>query len=321
MQELLAIFKDYLQNLPLDDSPKQLYSPIKYSLEGGGKRLRPVFLLMAYNIFSDDISRALPLAASVEVFHNFTLLHDDIMDNAPTRHGRDAVHKAWGANAAILSGDAMMIYAYSLLERVESENFAEIFKQYNKMAMEVCQGQQLDMEFEKRTSVSREQYLEMVKLKTSALIARSLKMGALLGGARAEDAEFLYNFGIDLGIAFQIQDDLLDTFGNAKTFGKPIGGDILEAKKTFTSISAINLCAHLEPNIMLEALHNTSLNAETKIKQVTELYINLGVRHQTEKEIKNYISKANSHLENLSVSSQKVAALALMAEKLLNRNK
>lgn len=272
-------------------------------------------------MFSDQIDHSLCGAAAVEVFHNFTLLHDDIMDNAPVRHGRDAVHKAWSKNAAILSGDAMMIYSYSLLEKLPEKYTLQILKEFNTMAMEVCQGQQLDMEFETREKVALGEYIEMVKLKTSALLARSLKMGAILGGASSEDASLLYDFCIELGVAFQIQDDLLDTFGDPATFGKPIGGDIIEAKKTFTSIEAIRLCSSLESNIMLNLLHNKQISSQDKIKAVTELYTQLEVKSYTEKVIADHINSAIATLERTSVDEQHKQPLRELAQKLLNRNK
>ncbi len=319
--QLLSQVEDNLTQLDLTGEPKMLYAPIRYSLEGGGKRLRPVFLLMATNVFSDDISGSMAAAMAVEVFHNFTLLHDDIMDNAPMRHCRDAVHKAFGQSAAILSGDAMMIYAYTLLGNTNNEHFSDITKEFNKMAIEVCEGQQFDMEFEQRYNVSIDDYLRMIQLKTSALIARSLKMGAILGGASECDANLLYDFGVKLGVAFQIQDDLLDTFGDKATFGKPIGGDIIESKKTYLSIQALSLCSKLEPNIMQDLFEDKDIAPEAKIQAVSELYLNLGVKTKTELTIKKYISSAIETLDNISVPPERLEPLKAAALKLLNRIK
>ena len=237
-EQMLSAIENYLAQTEFPAEPELLYAPIGYSLAGGGKRLRPMLLTLSCGIFSDDVKQALPAAAAVEVFHNFTLLHDDIMDNAAVRRGKPSVHAKWGQNVAILSGDAMMIYAYRLLSSVPANLLPQVLSTFNTMALEVCEGQQYDMDFEQKPKVSVVEYMHMIELKTSVLLAGSVVIGAMLGGASDEDCRRLRRFAVELGLAFQLQDDWLDVYGDPARFGKKIGGDILNNKKTYMLINA-----------------------------------------------------------------------------------
>ena len=230
--ELLSLFERHLAQMATPEEPNLLYAPIKYGLEEGGKRIRPILLMLAYNVYAEDIERTLMPAKAVEIFHNFTLLHDDIMDNAAVRRGRPSVPAKWGENVAILSGDAMLILAYNHLQHTQTDKLSKIFEMFNKMAAEVCEGQQFDMDFETQAKVSVVDYMRMIELKTAALLAGSAHIGATLAGASVQDCQKLYNFGLEVGLAFQLQDDLLDSFGDER-LGKKIGGDILCNKKTY----------------------------------------------------------------------------------------
>ncbi len=237
--QLQEFISEKIQSLNLDKEPKGLYEPISYTLVSGGKRIRPALVLAACNMFSEKIEPAIPVALAFEVFHNFTLLHDDIMDNSPIRRNKETVHEKWNQNTAILSGDAMMIEAYEFLTELPAGLLKNILKLFNKTALEVCEGQQYDMDFETKEIVSEEDYLNMIKLKTSVLIAAALKAGAICGGASDTDADLLYDFGLNIGLAFQIQDDLLDTYADTAVFGKKNGNDIITGKKTFLLINAL----------------------------------------------------------------------------------
>ena len=238
--ELLSLFERHIAQMPTPEEPQRLYAPIKYGLEEGGKRIRPTLLMLSYNLYAEDVERALMPAMAVEIFHNFTLLHDDIMDNASMRRGRPSVPAKWGDNVAILSGDAMLILAYNHLQRTNSERLSQIFERFNKMAAEVCEGQQFDMDFETQQKVSVVDYMQMIELKTAALLAGSATIGAILAGASDGDCKRLYSFAREVGLAFQLQDDLLDSYGDER-LGKKIGGDILEGKKTILMIEAFRV--------------------------------------------------------------------------------
>ena len=280
--------------------------------------MRPMLLVAACNLFTDDALCALPCAAAVEVFHNFTLLHDDIMDNAPLRRGKESVYKRWGVNTAILSGDAMMIFAYRLLEKAPRRYLGQILVEFNTMALEVCEGQQFDMEFERRGEVSAEEYIRMIELKTGALIARPLCMGALTGGATDGECRALYDFGRNLGIAYQLQDDLLDTYGDEESFGKSIGGDILEGKKTFLVVSA--LAAGCGEQLM-PLLRDLAMPSQHKIEQVRALFDMAGVHIATKREIARYTSLALEALARVDVAGERKVILHDIAISLLNRNR
>lgn len=316
---LLRLVEREIGRLSLDHTePRGLYAPIRYILEDGGKRIRPLLCLMGADLYCGAPEKALPAAVAVEVFHNFTLLHDDIMDKAPIRRGRPTVHLKWSESGAILSGDAMVILAYQMLA---TGNYAgllpELMAVFNRAAMEVCQGQQYDMDFETSDrDVSREEYIGMIRLKTSVLLAAALEMGAVVGGADAAQRRALYEFGVNLGLAFQIQDDLLDTYGDAETFGKTIGGDIAVGKKTFlhitamTSASADQRAAILAPGDMAE-----------KLPRVREIYDALGVREAAEAAIAEYFDKALAALHKAHAVPGRLAVLEKYAYSLMKRTK
>ena len=242
LSQLQELFQKYISDNQFSDTPTELYDPVNYILSLGGKRLRPILLLMAYNLFKTDVEKALPAAFSVEVFHNFSLMHDDIMDKAPLRRGKPAVHIKYNESTGILSGDVMLIYAFKYLMKLEDQNsLLEIIKLFNQIAIDVCEGQQFDMNFENRTEVTIDEYINMIGLKTAALLAGAMKMGALIAGASDKDAQLLYDFGKNVGIAFQLQDDILDTFGDPEKFGKKVGGDIAQNKKTYLALRAMEL--------------------------------------------------------------------------------
>ena len=267
-EQMLSAIENYLAQTEFPAEPELLYAPIGYSLAGGGKRLRPMLLTLSCGIFSDDVKQALPAAAAVEVFHNFTLLHDDIMDNAAVRRGKPSVHAKWGQNVAILSGDAMMIYAYRLLSSVPANLLPQVLSTFNTMALEVCEGQQYDMDFEQKPKVSVVEYMHMIELKTSVLLAGSVVIGAMLGGASDEDCLRLRRFAVELGLAFQLQDDLLDSYGDQR-LGKAIGGDILEGKKTYLMITAMSHADEATREMLRTAYRDPALSDAEKIGKVT----------------------------------------------------
>lgn len=305
--------------LEFDCPPKSLYEPITYILSLGGKRIRPALVLMAYNLYREDVEKAIRPAIGLEVFHNFTLLHDDLMDQADKRRNKPTVHKVWNANTAILSGDAMLIAAYQLIGETAPEHLKEVLDLYTRTALEICGGQQYDMEFESRMDVSEEEYLEMIRLKTAVLLACSLKTGAILGGASREDAENLYRFGINIGLAFQLQDDLLDVYGDTKTFGKNIGGDILCNKKTFLLINALRR-AEGEQKAQLEHwIARKDFDAAEKIAAVTNIYNVLGLKELSEAKMQTYYAEGMKNLAALSVSEERLAVLKEVTSRLMFR--
>ena len=319
--EISGIVRQYMASLTFPAQPRELFAPIEYSLEEGGKRLRPTLLLMACNLFSEQPREALPAAAAVEVFHNFTLLHDDIMDNAEVRRGKPSVHRRWGANAAILSGDAMMIYAYSLLQQCDPHLLPALLETFNRMALEVCEGQQYDMDFERRESVDVQEYLKMIRLKTSALLVGSVKLGAMIGGADGESLDKLDRFATQLGLAFQLQDDLLDTYGDQKTLGKAIGGDILEGKKTYLMIRALEQATPTQRKTLLATPHDGSLSASEKIMRVRAIYDRFGIARLTEEAIARHTASAIEAIEALRIDPERKGPLQALTRGLLNRNK
>ncbi len=296
--------------------PEGLYAPIRYALESGGKRVRPALVLMAYGAFASDVEKALPAAAALELFHTFTLLHDDIMDNAPVRRGRDSVHSRWGANTAILSGDAMMIEAYKLLEGVP--HLGEVLHEFNKLALEVCEGQQLDMDFEGREDVMLAEYMNMIRLKTAVLIAGAAKIGAIAAGAPKKDAEAIYKYGVELGLAFQLQDDYLDTYGTAETLGKNIGGDIAEGKKTFLTITALAEAGEATQRAILSTFRDTTHSLDQKVGRIRTIYNSLDVPQITLAAVEKHLKAASAALDTVDGD---VEALREMVEVLRGRNK
>lgn len=299
--------------------PSGLYEPVIYSLAMGGKRLRPVLVLMGANMFLDEIEPVLPAAVGIEVFHNFTLLHDDIMDHAAMRRNQPTVHKKFSENAAILSGDAMAFQAVRFFLKSSSPNREEATGLFVQTAIEVCEGQQFDMDFETRLDVTEAEYLEMIRLKTAVLLACSLKVGAVLAGASPEKADFLYRFGIDLGLAFQLQDDLLDTFGDEKTFGKKIGGDILANKKTLLLINALEKAEGETREQLLTWMEKTEFDPEEKIRAVKQIYEDLGVRRMAEGKVELYFKQAMSTLNKLDVPEANKEPLIALANRMLTR--
>lgn len=318
-KQLLDIVENEIKNLNFETEPVRLYKPIKYILSIGGKRIRPVFTLMACNLYSDKPEKALQAAIALETFHNFTLLHDDIMDNASMRRNQPTVHTKWNNNIAILSGDAMCIKAYEYLANVDAKHLKPVFEVFTKTALEVCEGQQFDMDFESRGDVTIEEYLRMIELKTSVLIAACFKTGAIIGEASEKDADLLYEFGKNIGMAFQLQDDLLDVYGNSNTFGKNIGGDIISNKKTFLLISALNLAKGKTLENLHDLLIAKQIDPAEKIKNITEIYNQLGIKEILEKQMKNYFEQAFIFIGRLSVSLEKTNEIRKVIEKLKNR--
>ena len=290
-------------------NPAGLYSPVSYSLEEGGKRLRPLLLLMAYNLFLEDMEAALPAALAVEVFHNFTLLHDDIMDKAEMRRNKPTVHVRFSENTAILSGDAMAFLSYQYLMECRSKKMLEILGLFTQTALEVCEGQQYDMEFENLDEVAEPDYMEMIRLKTAVLLGCSLKSGALLANAPEETTRLLYKLGLNLGLAFQIQDDWLDAFGNSKDFGKKIGGDILAGKKTYLIVKAFEIAGEEEKIELHRFLKSENLMAEEKINSVLKIYERLGIRKLAEEKRDTLFANANSLLHQLDLEETKKVPL------------
>lgn len=317
--DILEQIETEIKSLRFDYPPKSLYEPIEYILALGGKRLRPALTLMACNLYTDNVKEAVYPALGLEVFHNFTLLHDDLMDKADMRRKKPTVHKVWNENTAILSGDAMLIAAYQLIGQTNPSYLKKVLDLFTATALEICGGQQYDMEFESKEDVTEEEYLEMIRLKTAVLLAACLKTGALAGKAPEEDAEKLYKFGIYIGLAFQLQDDLLDVYGDPATFGKNIGGDILCNKKTFLLINAFNRATPQQKASLKEWIKKTTFCPEEKIAFFTEMYNCLGIRELTERKMQEYYDKGMSCLESLSVEKSKLAVLAGVAGKLMGR--
>ena len=309
----------YLSNISYPTQPEGLYEPISYVLSMGGKRLRPTLLLLSYSLFKDDIDTALPLAIGLETYHNHTLLHDDLMDNADVRRGKPTVHKKWDANTAVLSGDAMLIIAFRHFIEAQCEGKEQILELFANTALEICEGQQYDVNFERRTDVTVGEYMEMIRLKTSVLLACAAKAGALAAGASPEDADTLYRFAEKMGLAFQVQDDWLDVYGDPKVFGKKIGGDILCGKKTYLLINALNRADAAEKQRLLALLADSEMPAGEKIAAVTHIYDALGISQLTLQTIDNLYKEALAALDALSLPAERVAPLRQYAGSLLGR--
>jgi geranylgeranyl diphosphate synthase type II len=317
--EALSIVNQHIVNCDYSIDPKGLYEPIGYVLSIGGKRLRPVFTLLACNLFKDDISESIAPAIGVEIFHNFTLLHDDIMDKALMRRNSPTVHVKWNDSTAILSGDAMQIDAYRWIARTPDRWLKKVLDLFSDTAMQVCEGQQYDMDFENRSTVDLDDYLEMIRLKTAVLLACSLQIGAWIGGADDKEASLLYDFGINFGMAFQLQDDLLDVYGNPDKFGKNIGGDILCNKKTFLLISALNTAPTDVRNSLEKWLKQKEYRPEDKIKAITDIYNELNIRKLCENQIAFFCQRALNSLELLKIGEQKAEVLRTFVLKLMLR--
>ena len=309
----------YLQQQSTIKEPKNLYEPIHYILQLGGKRMRPILTLMSAEVFNADYKKALPAALAVEVFHNFSLVHDDIMDDAPLRRGHTTVHEKWDINTGILSGDAMLILAYQYFEQYEPLVFRALAKLFSKTALEVCEGQQWDVDFETRTDVAISDYLKMIECKTAVLVAAAMKMGAIIAETTPENADLIYEFGLNLGLAFQLQDDYLDAFGDPKTFGKQVGGDIIENKKTYLFIKAIEFASDAEKQQLLQ-LFSVNLDDNTeKIKTVKELFNTTGSTQATQNAIANFTQKAFEIVAKMTISSDKKEILTQFGENLMKR--
>lgn len=320
-EQLLGMFEDYILSIKFPEQPGELYAPVSYSLLDGGKRVRPMLVLTAADVFGTKPEEAMPCAGAVEMFHNFTLLHDDIMDNAQVRRGKPSVHAKWGKNVAILSGDAMVIYAYKLLQETRPDALPAVMAEFNKMALQVCEGQQLDMNFESREDVSIEEYMDMIRLKTAVLFAGSAKIGGLLSGATEEECELLYNYGLELGLAFQLQDDYLDTYGTPETLGKNIGSDIAENKKTFLTITALNEAGAATRRAMLSTLAEKNLPLGHKMGRIKTIYNSLDVPEITRAEVKKHLDNAAAASEKLGSKGRDVSSMRGMVEAIANRNK
>lgn len=309
-----------IAGIDLNKKPEGLYAPVVYTLSLGGKRIRPALVLMAADMFGGDIYQAVGPALGIEVFHNFTLLHDDIMDKAEIRRGRPTVHLEWNENTAILSGDLMQILAYQLVAKAPVATLPEVLQIFSQTAAEVCEGQQYDMDFESRSQVNADEYLEMIRLKTAVLLACSLKTGAIIGGASAKDAQLLYDFGIHIGLAFQLKDDLLDVYGDEKTFGKKIGGDILCNKKTYLLIHALQQARGRDAEDLHQWLRITEVNdPQVKINAVTAIYDRSGVRTICEDKMLSYYEMAIADLKQVSVPDENKRELLSLAAKLMDR--
>ena len=317
--QLLDKINAYLEQIPYMRPPKGLYEPIAYELSLGGKRIRPVLMLMAYNIYKEDVERILPQAAGLETYHNHTLLHDDVMDKADMRRNKPTVHNVWNDNTAILSGDAMLILAFRLMAEGLSDRLAEVMHIFTETTMEICEGQQWDMEFESRMDVKVDEYIEMIRLKTSVLLAAALKIGACLAGAPAEEAQKLYDFGVKMGLAFQLQDDWLDVYGDPKVFGKNIGGDILCNKKTYMLITALEQADEDQRKELERWLTATDFIPAEKISAVTALYNNIGVGKRCEEMVEAYYSDGLAVLESIALPEERKQALKDFACSLMNR--
>ena len=320
-EELLKKVNEALDGLTYDRKPSSLYEPIKYVLAIGGKRVRPVLMLLAYNLFKDDPLRIMTQAIGLETYHNFTLLHDDLMDNADLRRGHETVHKRWNVNTAVLSGDSMLVLAYERMAQVPADKLASVLACFTETALEIGEGQEYDMSFETRNDVREEEYIEMIRLKTSVLLACATKIGAILADAPQSDIDNLYKFGEKLGLAFQLQDDLLDVYGDPKVFGKAIGGDIASNKKTYMLINAYNRADDKQRAELNRWINAETFNREVKVAAVTRLYDEIGIRQLCEEKINYYFEQAAQYLAKVSVPEERKQALRQYMHELLHRNK
>jgi len=316
----LKLLNDKIDEITFVKEPKELYEPMAYALTMGGKRLRPVMTLMACEMFRGNAPQALPAALALEVFHNFTLVHDDIMDVAPLRRGKETVYKKWNTNIGILSGDAMFAKAFEIISGAGEKTLKPLVQLLSKVAIEVCEGQQYDMNFEHSPEVSIADYLEMIRLKTAVLIASSLKAGAIVAGAREQDTNEIYLFGENLGLAFQLKDDILDVFSDEKIFGKKKGGDIVAGKKTYLFLKALEMADEDTRKTLISYFTDTAIERDSKVKAVTDIYEKLGVKKCAEDMMDDYSSKALSHLKNIRVPEENKKDLEQLAKELLLRN-
>lgn len=315
--QLQQIIENAIQNVTYPSHPERLYQPISYIMSLGGKRIRPALVLMAADLFGADLDKAIPAALAIETFHNFTLIHDDIMDNAPLRRGKPSVHEKWGVNNAILSGDVMMVESNKHLSMLDTAVLKDALHTFNATAQGVCEGQQLDMEFEERDFVSIEEYINMIRLKTAVLLGGAMKLGAQVAGATAEQAEQLYQFGENIGIAFQLQDDILDVYGDPEKFGKQVGGDIIANKKTLLLLKLKELAG--DSDLLELEKQSVSKDFEDKISNTTLLYNKYNIRELATTEMRNYSEKAFNALSALAVPEERKRELILLSNQLMNR--
>lgn len=319
--EILKSVNNYLANLPYERRPKGLYEPIEYVLSMGGKRVRPVLMLLAYNMYKDDPESILSSACALETYHNYTLLHDDLMDKADIRRGHETVHKKWNANTAILSGDTMLVLAYERMAKCPAAKLGDVLALFTETALEIGEGQQYDMEFENRDDVKEAEYIEMIRLKTSVLLACAVKMGAILADAPAGDADNLYKFGEQIGLAFQLQDDFLDVYGDPAIFGKAIGGDITSNKKTFMLINAFN---HATPGQRAELgrwVAARDFDAGEKIAAVTRIYNEIGIDRMAKDKIEQYFAQSKRYLDRVCLPTERKRELEAYTNEMMNRKK
>ena len=320
-EEILRIVNEGLDSLPYERKPASLYDPIRYVLSLGGKRIRPVLMLLGYNLFKEKPEDILMPALGLETYHNYTLLHDDLMDNADMRRGQPTVHKKWDANTAILSGDSMLVLAYQRVAECDAAHLPQVLELFTETALEIGEGQQYDMDFETRNDVTEDEYIEMIRLKTSVLLACALKMGAILGDASQEDADLLYQFGEKIGLAFQLQDDLLDVYGDPKVFGKAIGGDITSNKKTYMLINAVNRANAQQRAELMRWIDAKEFNRAEKVAAVTRLYDEIGIRQLCEEKINFYFEQGKKLLEQVHVDSSRKEQLRQYTNEMMHREK
>lgn len=318
-EQLLQMVNDFLATLPYDRKPASLYEPVKYVLSMGGKRMRPVLMLLAYNLFKDDPERILMQAVGLETYHNYTLLHDDLMDNADLRRGHTTVHRKWNANQAILSGDSMLVLAYERMAQCSDDKLAEVMRVFTETALQIGEGQQYDIDFEQRTDVTEDEYIEMIRLKTSVLLACALKIGAIMADASPADADNLYKFGEQIGLAFQLQDDYLDVYGDEKVFGKAIGGDITSNKKTYMLINAFIHANDDQRRQLTHWITAKEFDRKEKVKAVTELYNEIGIDRLAKEKIAYYFENSHKYLDAVSVDEARKQQLRDYANHLMVR--
>jgi geranylgeranyl diphosphate synthase type II len=321
LQNLQELIEDAVTELQYPVYPAELYEPITYILSVGGKRMRPALLLMACDLFGGDVKTAIPPALAIEVFHNFTLVHDDIMDNAPLRRGKVTVHEKWNPNVAILSGDVMLVEAYKLMMQVDTTILRQVLEIFSNTAVGVCEGQQIDMNFEQQAEVEIDAYINMIRLKTAVLLGGALKIGALTGGASLADADLLCTFGEQLGIAFQLQDDILDVYGDPDKFGKQVGGDIISNKKTYLLIKALELAEANEKQTLDHWINATEFDVTKKVSAVTAVYNELNIRHYAEQAMQTFADKAFEALDQISLPEDRKQYLRNFADGLMVREK
>lgn len=317
--EILKMVNEFLDHLSYDRKPESLYEPIKYVLSMGGKRIRPTLMLLAYNLYKENPEDILMNACALETYHNYTLLHDDLMDNADMRRGHLTVHKKWNDNTAILSGDSMLVLAFQRMMQCDTKHLKDILDLFTVTALEIGEGQQYDMEFETRNDVKEEEYIEMIRLKTSVLLACALKIGAILADASAEDADNLYKFGEQIGLAFQLQDDYLDVYGNSKVFGKEIGGDITSNKKTYMLINAFNKANDAQRKELTRWVSARDFDRNEKVDAVTRLYNEIGIDQLAQDKIAYYFAQSKKFLDAVNVPEEKKEELRKYAQKMMKR--